>query len=156
FTTAGTVMLVAWPGPDGITIEIRDTGPGLGPDVIIETEDLAAGRSGGEAPRHLGYGLRLAGRLVRVLGGSLTFATSRSRTTCLLRTPPPAVEEPVRSRPPACPTAPPPIPAWRVSHAARRAPAPERGARQAVCGRGPDQRGSARAARGADAPAGAS
>jgi len=98
FTTAGTVMLVAWPGPDGITIEIRDTGPGLGPEVIIETEDLAAGRSGGEAPRHLGYGLRLAGRLVRVLGGSLTFAASRAGTTCLLRIPNLAAEENVASR----------------------------------------------------------
>ena len=92
------VAMVAWPGPDGITIEIRDTGPGLGPEVIVETEDLAAGRSGGEPPRHLGFGLRLAGRLVRVLGGSLTFATSRSGTTCLLRVPDLAAEDTVPRR----------------------------------------------------------
>ena len=98
FTAAGAVVLVAWPGPDGITIEIRDTGPGLGPEVIVETEDLAAGRSGGEPPRHLGFGLRLAGRLVRVLGGSLTFATSRSGTTCLLRVPDLAAENTVPHR----------------------------------------------------------
>jgi len=70
FTAAGAVVLVAWPGPDGITIEIRDTGPGLARG---DRRDGGSGRRAlrGEPPRHLGFGLRLAGRLVRVLGGSL-------------------------------------------------------------------------------------
>jgi two-component sensor histidine kinase len=43
-----------------------------------------AGRAGTRPPRLLGFGLRLAGRLVRTLGASLTMAASPSGTACHL------------------------------------------------------------------------
>jgi signal transduction histidine kinase len=61
---------------------VRDSGPGLAPELIVETEDVVAGRGGDRSPRLLGFGLRLAGRLLRTLGASLTIAASPSGTTC--------------------------------------------------------------------------
>src|SRR5439155_1152581 len=54
---------------------------------IVETEDVLAGRAPTRPPRLLGFGLRLAGRLVRVLGASLTMAASPEGTTCHLVVP---------------------------------------------------------------------
>ena len=62
----------------------RDSGPGLDPDLVLETEDVIAGRAGVRPPRMLGFGLRLAGRLVRTLGASLTIAPSATGTVCHL------------------------------------------------------------------------
>ncbi|HJQ74082.1 MAG TPA: hybrid sensor histidine kinase/response regulator [Gaiellaceae bacterium] len=87
FTSGGEVTLVARPAAGGITLEIRDTGPGLAAELIVETEDVIAGRASDRAPRLLGFGLRLAGRLVRTLGASLTIASSPSGTTCHLVVP---------------------------------------------------------------------
>jgi two-component system, sensor histidine kinase and response regulator len=87
FTGAGEVALVARPAAGGITLEVRDTGPGLAAELIVETEDVIAGRSNDKPPRLLGFGLRLAGRLVRVLGASLTIASSPNGTTCHLVVP---------------------------------------------------------------------
>jgi signal transduction histidine kinase len=84
FTSQGEVVLVARPAAGGITLEVRDTGPGINAELIVETEDVIAGRGTDKPPRLLGFGLRLAGRLVRVLGGSLTIAASPSGTTCHL------------------------------------------------------------------------
>jgi signal transduction histidine kinase len=82
YTAAGEIVLVARPAAHGATFEVRDTGPGLDPELIVETEDVVAGRGADRSPRLLGFGLRLAGRLVRSLGASLTIAASPSGTTC--------------------------------------------------------------------------
>jgi signal transduction histidine kinase len=87
FTTAGEVVLVARPAANGVTLEVRDTGPGIEPELIVETEDVIAGRATDGPPRLLGFGLRLAGRLVRALGASLTIAGSPTGTTCHLVVP---------------------------------------------------------------------
>lgn len=87
FTGAGEVAILARPAAGGITLEVRDTGPGLPAELIMETEDVIAGRSADKPPRLLGFGLRLAGRLVRILGASLTIASSPTGTTCHLVVP---------------------------------------------------------------------
>jgi signal transduction histidine kinase len=87
FTTDGEVTLVARPAANGVTIEIRDSGPGISPELIVETEDVVAGRATDRPPRLLGFGLRLAGRLVRALSASLTIAASPHGTVCHLAVP---------------------------------------------------------------------
>jgi signal transduction histidine kinase len=92
YTHAGEVTLVARPAAHGATLEVRDTGPGLDAELIVETEDVIAGRALTRPPRLLGFGLRLAGRLVRSLGASLTIAPSPTGTTCHLVLPHVAAE----------------------------------------------------------------
>ena len=84
FTSTGEVTLVARPAAGAVTLEIRDTGPGLEGELIVETEDIVRGNGSDRPARLLGFGLRLAGRLVRALGASLTIAASPSGTTCHL------------------------------------------------------------------------
>jgi signal transduction histidine kinase len=84
WTNRGEVLIRARAVNGGLSIEVRDSGPGLDPDLILETEDVMAGRAGARPPRLLGFGLRLAGRLVRTLGASLTIGSSPSGTTCQL------------------------------------------------------------------------
>jgi signal transduction histidine kinase len=84
FTTTGEVTLVARPAANGVTLEVRDSGPGISPELIVETEDVVAGRTNDRPPRLLGFGLRLAGRLVRALGASLTMAAGPHGTVCHL------------------------------------------------------------------------
>jgi signal transduction histidine kinase len=92
FTAHGEVCLRGRPAAGGATLEVTDTGPGLPADLILETEDVVAGRTGTRPPRLLGFGLRLAGRLVRTLGASLTIAASPRGTTCQLVLPDLAAE----------------------------------------------------------------
>ena len=87
YTAEGEVVVVARPAATGVTLEMRDSGPGIAPELIVETEDVLAGRAPSRPPRLLGFGLRLAGRLVRVLGASLTMAASPEGTTCHLVVP---------------------------------------------------------------------
>jgi signal transduction histidine kinase len=87
FTTDGEVTLVARPAANGVTLEIRDSGPGISPELIVETEDVVAGRATDRPPRMLGFGLRLAGRLVRALNASLTMAAGPHGTVCHLAVP---------------------------------------------------------------------
>jgi signal transduction histidine kinase len=84
FTSTGEVTLVARPAAGAVTLEIRDTGPGIDGELIVETEDIVRGQGTDRPARLLGFGLRLAGRLVRALGASLTIASSPSGTTCHL------------------------------------------------------------------------
>jgi signal transduction histidine kinase len=84
WTNRGEVLVRARAVTGGVSIEVRDSGPGLDPDLILETEDVIAGRAGVRPPRLLGFGLRLAGRLVRALRGSLTIAASPTGTVCQL------------------------------------------------------------------------
>src|SRR5207247_4871779 len=87
YTNEGEVVLVARPAATGVTLEVRDSGPGIDPELIVETEDVIAGRATTRPPRLLGFGLRLAGRLVRILGASLTMAAGPDGTTCHLVVP---------------------------------------------------------------------
>src|SRR5437867_4155494 len=96
-TAEGEVVLVARPAATGVTLEVRDSGPGIDPDLIVETEDVIAGRAATRPPRLLGFGLRLAGRLVRILGASLTMAAGPDGTTCHLVVPDLAAAESSRS-----------------------------------------------------------
>ena len=84
WTNRGEVVVRARGVTGGVSIEVRDSGPGLDPDLVLETEDVIAGRAGVRPPRMLGFGLRLAGRLVRALGASLTIAPSATGTVCHL------------------------------------------------------------------------
>jgi len=97
YTTEGEVVLVARPAATGVTLEVRDSGPGIDPELIVETEDVIAGRATTRPPRLLGFGLRLAGRLVRILGASLTMAAGPDGTTCHLVVPDLAAAESSRS-----------------------------------------------------------
>jgi len=97
YTVEGEVVLVARPAATGVTLEVRDSGPGIDPDLIVETEDVIAGRARTRPPRLLGFGLRLAGRLVRILGASLTMAAGPDGTTCHLVVPDLAAAESSRS-----------------------------------------------------------
>ena len=87
WTNRGEILIRARAVAGGVTIEVLDSGPGLDPDLILETEDVIAGRAGVRPPRLLGFGLRLAGRLVRALGASLTIASSQTGTVCQLVVP---------------------------------------------------------------------
>ena len=81
YTHAGAAQLSARRSANGLLLEIQDSGPGLPPEVASEAEDLAAGRFGERAPAHLGFGLRLAGRLARALGAVLRVTTTPQGTT---------------------------------------------------------------------------
>jgi signal transduction histidine kinase len=87
WTNRGDVLIRARAVTGGLSVEVCDSGPGLDPDLILETEDVMAGRAGVRPPRLLGFGLRLTGRLVRTLGASLTIASSPSGTACQLVVP---------------------------------------------------------------------
>jgi C4-dicarboxylate-specific signal transduction histidine kinase len=65
-----------------VVVEVRDGGPGLSPELVAETEAVIAGGSpDAEPPHHLGFGLRLVGRLVRALHLGLKVTTGAAGTT---------------------------------------------------------------------------
>src|SRR5438552_5510605 len=86
-TVEGEGVLVARPAASGVTLEVRDSGPGIDPELIVETEDVIAGRATTRPPLLLAFGLRPAGRLVRILGPWLTMAAAPQGTTCHLVVP---------------------------------------------------------------------
>ena len=79
-TGRGEVVLAARRDGNQVVIEVRDTGPGLAPELVAEIDDVIAGRSDGEPPHHLGFGLRLVGRLVRALRLGLRVTTGPAGT----------------------------------------------------------------------------
>jgi len=87
FTHAGEARLTARPMSGGVLVEVSDTGPGLAPELVAETEDLVAGRTMDRPPAQLGFGLRLAGRLARALGALLQVTTGPGGTTWQLLVP---------------------------------------------------------------------
>ena len=89
YTLAGEVVLRAEPGPGGtVSIDVRDTGPGMAPELVAETRDVIAARPNVEPPRLLGFGLRLTGRLVRALGATLDVHAGPSGTRFTMVVPP--------------------------------------------------------------------
>jgi signal transduction histidine kinase len=87
FTTTGEVALVARPSAGAVSIEIRDSGPGLAAELIEETEDTLSGRNASRPPRQLGFGLRLAARLACALGVAMNIASGPVGTTVRLVVP---------------------------------------------------------------------
>ena len=87
FTDTGEVHIAARPAAGGIVLQVQDTGPGLGADLIAETDELMTGHGQARPPRLLGFGLRLASRLARVLGAVMTIAASPTGTSCQLMLP---------------------------------------------------------------------
>jgi signal transduction histidine kinase len=88
YTLAGQVTLRAEAGPAGtVVLEVRDTGPGMAPELVAETRTVIAARPDVDPPRLLGFGLRLAGRLVRALGASLEITAGPGGTRCALVVP---------------------------------------------------------------------
>jgi signal transduction histidine kinase len=88
YTLAGEVVLSAEAAPNGVAIAIKDNGPGIAPELVAETRDVIAARPNTAPPRLLGFGLRLAGRLVRALGGTLEITSGSTGTRCALVIPP--------------------------------------------------------------------
>jgi signal transduction histidine kinase len=88
FTPAGgEVTLEGSAAPDGARLAVRDTGPGLAAELIAETVDEASGASRSRPAGRIGFGLRLAARLARVLGVSLDITAAPAGTTCRLVVP---------------------------------------------------------------------
>lgn len=90
YTRAGRVVLAARPVPGGVALEVHDTGPGLPHDVLAVARGVASTR--GEqvvAGRALapGFGLRVAGRLVVLIGGALSIDTSSDGTSVRVAVP---------------------------------------------------------------------
>ena len=82
FTSEGGITLRAWPErgrgrPNGVTIEVEDTGPGVPPDAAerifqpFEQIDVSAKRRHGG----LGLGLPIARRLAQAMGGDIALDT---------------------------------------------------------------------------------
>jgi len=87
YTPRGEVVLRGVPGPRGeVTFIVTDVGPGIAPELVAETEAVVAGPSP-TPPRLLGFGLRLAGRLVRTLGARLGVDTGANGTTVRIHIP---------------------------------------------------------------------
>lgn len=85
---SGPVRITASPGPSGSAlVEIRDGGGGLTADVAAEVRAVVGGAPGGDPPRLLGFGLRLAGRLVRVLGLGFELKTGPRGTAITVQIP---------------------------------------------------------------------
>jgi signal transduction histidine kinase len=87
FTESGSVAVRAEPTPAGVVVEVRDTGPGLPPEMVPDLEAELANTGAAPTSRLLGFGLRLAARLARVLGGTLGFRTGADGTTWRLTLP---------------------------------------------------------------------
>jgi signal transduction histidine kinase len=87
FTGNGEVSIVARRTTGAVSIDVRDSGPGLDAELIAEVEDVMTGRNSQRPPRQLGFGLRLVGRLVRTLNASMTITATPTGTTCCLVVP---------------------------------------------------------------------
>jgi signal transduction histidine kinase len=91
YTVGGSVALAAEGLHDGrVAIEVRDTGPGMSPELLDEARAVM-GRADGGPPRLLGFGLRLVGRLVRALGAEAAVTSTGSGTGYRIVVPPLAV-----------------------------------------------------------------
>lgn len=88
YTLAGEVVLGAVAGPNGaVVFEVRDTGPGIAAELVAETRHVIEARPNVDPPRLLGFGLRLAGRLVRTLGATLEIGSGPGGTRCAIVVP---------------------------------------------------------------------
>ena len=72
-TPGGKITITGGADGDGVRVSVQDDGPGIERDLLDETLGVLAGDQ--KTPRLLGFGLRLATRLVRALGARLTGTT---------------------------------------------------------------------------------
>jgi len=96
YTQMGGVALVALPSPVGVTLEVRDSGPGIPREVLTEMQDVAGGAREVGSGAVSGFGLRLARRLVGLLGATIAVDTGPEGTTVRLTIPDLAVEAQAR------------------------------------------------------------
>jgi signal transduction histidine kinase len=80
YTERGEIVVEATPVPGGVALRVSDTGIGMSEETIAETLAVAEGDPNEGPPRLLGFGLRLVGRLVRILGGTLAVTSSPEGT----------------------------------------------------------------------------
>jgi signal transduction histidine kinase len=80
YTERGEIVVAATANPMGVAIRVSDTGIGMSDEAIAETLAVAEGNPKEAPPRLLGFGLRLVGRLVRILGGTLAITSSPAGT----------------------------------------------------------------------------
>ncbi|HWP65258.1 MAG TPA: response regulator [Candidatus Limnocylindria bacterium] len=85
-TANGRVVLSASGGGTAATFIVRDTGEGLDPVLARELEQLA-GAPELPPPGILGFGLRLIGRLVRELHGTVTVESGEGGTAITVKLP---------------------------------------------------------------------
>ena len=71
----------------GAVVEIRDGGGGMTPDVTAEVHSVVEGVPGAQPPRLLGFGLRLVGRLVRMLALGFRLETGPQGTAVTVHVP---------------------------------------------------------------------
>jgi signal transduction histidine kinase len=95
YTQLGRVALIGRPAPVGVTLEVRDTGPGMPREVAADLERAA--HSSAAASASSGFGLRLVRRLLHVLGAGVNVAAGAEGTTVRLDIPDLALPD----RPPA-------------------------------------------------------
>jgi signal transduction histidine kinase len=76
----GTLIIRTRPGPDAVTVEVEDSGPGIPPDDIGRIFDMHFTTKGGRVEFGLGLGLRIAQDVVERHGGSIDVASEPGRT----------------------------------------------------------------------------
>lgn len=81
------VRLSAHSAGDAIVVEVCDNGGGMTAEVTAELEAVIHGVPGTQPPRLLGFGLRLVGRLVRLLGLGLELDTGSQGTVVRVSVP---------------------------------------------------------------------
>ncbi len=79
YTEAGTVSLTVTAGPDVVTFDVSDTGPGIAEEQRERVfEDFVRAESEMSGAEGSGLGLAIAARLARLLGGSLELVSTSS------------------------------------------------------------------------------
>lgn len=87
FTESGRVLVSASVVESGVTIVVEDSGVGMNAETIDEAAHVADGAPTSEAPRLLGFGLRLVGRLTRALDAQLAIESQPGRTRVAFHVP---------------------------------------------------------------------
>jgi len=95
-TETGGVEIAASARGGAVTLRVRDSGAGLDPTLARALEAVANAMHG-ETPATLGFGLRLIGRLVRELHGSLAVQSGPLGTTIDVALPALARQEALRA-----------------------------------------------------------
>jgi two-component system, NtrC family, sensor histidine kinase KinB len=79
-TAIGRIVLSAARQPEGVRIEVSDTGPGIDPDDVERLFERFT-RGGGRDPEGFGLGLAIVRQITTVLGGTVSLAPRRGGGT---------------------------------------------------------------------------